>query len=84
MMESKSITLPFGDSPRIFLPLRTITKAGERIVCDIIAISVMQTIYVEENEFNIIDYRNFFYTKSDVKNICLRTAPQSGKYVFPV
>ena len=59
MMESKSITLPFGDSPKIFLPLRTITKAGERIVCDIIAISVMQTIYVEENEFNIIDYRNF-------------------------
>ena len=26
----------FGDSPKIFLPLRTITKAGERIVCDII------------------------------------------------
>jgi hypothetical protein len=53
-------------------------------VCDIIAISVMQTIYVEEIKFNIIDYRNFFYTKSDAKNICLRTAPQSGKRILPV
>nr|DAG48881.1 MAG TPA: hypothetical protein [Caudoviricetes sp.]DAZ66191.1 MAG TPA: hypothetical protein [Caudoviricetes sp.] len=28
-------------------------------MCDIITISVMQTIYVEEIKFNIIDYRNF-------------------------
>lgn len=84
MTESKSVTLPFGDSPKIFLPLRTITKAGERIVCDIITISVMQTIYVEEIEFNIIDYRNLFSAKSDAKNICLHTAPQSDKRILPV
>nr|DAQ89002.1 MAG TPA: hypothetical protein [Caudoviricetes sp.] len=30
-------------------------------MCDIITISVMQTIYVDEIKFNIIDYRNFLH-----------------------
>nr|DAG26133.1 MAG TPA: hypothetical protein [Caudoviricetes sp.] len=30
-------------------------------MCDIITISVIQTIYVEKIKFNIIDYRNFLH-----------------------
>lgn len=44
----------FGDSPKIFLPLRTITKAGERIECVIIfLLCVLQLQHNLCGEFSI-------------------------------